>query len=611
MRRYIYHRPLQMEVVPNTEGTDLIERGNTLLQLLSDRDVLRIICAPSLYGKSVLAFQYAQIAFPMGNITWVNASDPRFLCSLDAGVILEHLDSAGKGGLVIFDEVDELSEARALALAVIIDSLQSKHTEVVLTTSYRSLAEELPFSSVLVDARDLMVTADELAVHDRRKGTQHPTLAKPEPAVFLDLRFGMERFVSSQVARMPQTPEEALALLALIAGKGRTAALCSLISTACAPCLEQVARAYPHAGVSTHDARFEAIELSEEQRLMLLSAHLDELLAFSPYDDEHDFISAFCEAVLSEANRSFALSVTSTFLGEVAVDLAEVSALTFESESLALMESDYSELPATMVHPARTWFCPDPSGDSLIIRMLGNFDVYCDGKRLPEKGEIRNKAKILLALMVVNHGKDLPLPWVERTLWPDVDQERARMSFYNLWSYMRRLFSSETEHMVCLQRTRDTVSLRGVKLESDVLMLEGLLERVKDCVDAIECERILTYIMRLYHGPFLPGVCNPQVESYRTTFMNKVLDAMVDGATFLGDRGETKLAQHFAAFAFEIDPSREDVCYLYMSTQKRLGQFAGAISTFMMCRRALVERFGIDGSKRLDALYEEILNEVS
>lgn len=48
-----------------------------------------------------------------------------------------------------------------------------------------------------------------------------------------------------------------------------------------------------------------------------------------------------------------------------------------------------------------------------------------------------------------------------------------------------------------------------------------------------------------------------------------------------------------------------------MKVQQLLGQFAGAISTFVSCRRALVDRFGIDGSSRLEELYEEILKEVS
>ncbi len=48
-----------------------------------------------------------------------------------------------------------------------------------------------------------------------------------------------------------------------------------------------------------------------------------------------------------------------------------------------------------------------------------------------------------------------------------------------------------------------------------------------------------------------------------------------------------------------------------MKVQQRLGQFGGAISTYVSCRRALIDRFGIDGSNRLEELYEEILEEVS
>lgn len=104
---------------------------------------------------------------------------------------------------------------------------------------------------------------------------------------------------------------------------------------------------------------------------------------------------------------------------------------------------------------------------------------------------------------------------------------------------------------------------------------------------------------------------NDQIEAYRITFQNRVLDALVDGVRVLMHGNDLRAAQHYAEFAFSIDQTREDVVYQYMKVQQRLGQFGGAISTYVSCRRALIDRFGIDGSNRLEELYEEILEEVS
>lgn len=74
-------------------GEAFINRKRLLVSLLSDREAVRVICAPPLYGKTVLANQYARMAFPPGNVTWVQASEPEFLVNLDSGSIEEVLDS--------------------------------------------------------------------------------------------------------------------------------------------------------------------------------------------------------------------------------------------------------------------------------------------------------------------------------------------------------------------------------------------------------------------------------------------------------------------------------------------------------------------------------------
>lgn len=53
------------------------------------------------------------------------------------------------------------------------------------------------------------------------------------------------------------------------------------------------------------------------------------------------------------------------------------------------------------------------------------------------------------------------------------------------------------------------------------------------------------------------------------------------------------------------------MCYLYMFIQKELGHYTGAINTYVECRGALVDEYGIDAPRRLDVLYEEIIKEVS
>ena len=112
-------------------GEALINRKRLLVSMLSDREAVRVICAPPLYGKTVLANQYARMAFPPGNVTWVQASEPEFLVSLDSGNIEEVLDSDGSspGKLVVFDGISKLKGKRRTSLVTLMGKLHTKQSD--------------------------------------------------------------------------------------------------------------------------------------------------------------------------------------------------------------------------------------------------------------------------------------------------------------------------------------------------------------------------------------------------------------------------------------------------------------------------------------------------
>lgn len=616
MRRYIYHRPQAKEVIPNIEGVNLLERSKVLLQLLANRDAVRIVCAPSLYGKSVAAYQYGEIAFPMGNVTWVDASDPRFLCSLDDGRVIEHLESAGRGGLVVLDNVGDLDALRMRGFVSVLDAVLSSHAEVLITTRSCKLQAEVPFPTVVVDACDLQIEGTEASSQFANHLYSPKELrGRGVPPVLLDAQYGVDRFLASLCDHQLSTSDEALSMLAMIVARGKVSDLLGITEGSDTCSLSLLERNHPHAGVTSRSSMFAAIDLLMDQRKDLLLVHMDSLVQHSAVESPHDLVLNLTKILLANGDEAFARKISENYLDE-----SELAFL-FRTKPLISVDNSNAQTASHLgdVHdveaPIEGSACPlDESltdSDIVNIRMFGSFDISRDGIHLPEKGELRQKAKVLLALLMVNHDKEVPLFWVQRVLWPDADTNNTRTNFYNLWSYLRSVLKSKERDVPELKRSRDTVSLRGLNMESDLIQLEDAIDVVKNCSDPRECERVLSRIIQIYRGPLMPGVQNEQLDAYRSMYENKVLDAMVDGATFLSSKGEAKLAQRFAAFAFETDPSREDVCYLFMSMQKRLGQFAGAISTFMMCRRVLVDRFGIDGSRRLDALYEEILNEVS
>lgn len=249
--------------------------------------------------------------------------------------------------------------------------------------------------------------------------------------------------------------------------------------------------------------------------------------------------------------------------------------------------------------------------DRLVINLFGKFEVRRGGKVVPEKGEIRKLAKVMIGLLVVNYQKDLPRAWMEQRVWPGSISSSVSSNFYNLWSYVKKALSKNEEEQIRLGRTRDSVSLRELNFESDVIKVDLLCNEFSVAHDPEDCARILSQLELIYQGPLLPGLDNAQVEAYRNRFQNKVLDVLVEGTRIIFNKGNKYVALHFAAYSFSLDITREDVCYTYMFIQRQLGHYSGAIDTYLECRSALVEEYGIDAPRRLDDLYDEIIEEIS
>lgn len=595
-------------------GEALINRKRLLVSLLSDREAVRVICAPPLYGKTVLANQYARMAFPPGNVTWVQASEPEFLVSLDSGSIEEVLDSddSSPGKLVVFDGISKLKGKRRTSLVTLMGKLHTKQCEVMVTTEDSTLAADVELPVVVLDAREMALSSDELPMCQCHSGNQeslfescHMPTKRSVPPVALDKEKGADRFLKALLRQTPSSPEESLAYLALFLGSGSLSLITDFFDEHTQPDISLVESLFPFAGVSLLSSSFSAFELTVEARHELMAAHYSSIVPFSRFEDEVEFLLACVDSCLAAGKRA---------LASKALESRKVQQWYAEKHGA---ETGNFSLPI----PANEHFFGEGGGitdavkteivSPVRIHLFGRCEVTRYGKNVLPNGELRRKAKLVLALLVVNDGKELPRTWIERIVWPESDPACVRSSFYNLWSYIRRVLTPPDEEPFGSRRSRDTVSLAGLNYVSDVGEVHAQCLLLNGCNDPDICKRALGEIERLYCGPLLPGVQNDQIDAYRITYQNRVLDALVDGARALIRANDLRLAQHYAEFAFGIDQTREDVVCQYMKVQQLLGQYAGAISTFVSCRRALVDRFGIDGSSRLEELYEEILEEVS
>lgn len=86
---------------------------------------------------------------------------------------------------------------------------------------------------------------------------------------------------------------------------------------------------------------------------------------------------------------------------------------------------------------------------------------------------------------------------------------------------------------------------------------------------------------------------------HANSITDRLIEALVNGGEQLRKTGETALALRYFRFAFDNEPTREDVCYLLMLTLWKLGRHGEALNEYFVCRRALVDRFGIEGTAKI------------
>ncbi len=602
MSRYLMHDPTFRVLFPHLAASDLHERGEALLLLLADRSISRVVCAPPLYGKSVLALQYAQIMFEGDRVLWVNAADPRFLRDLDAGALGAYLDDETK--LLVIDELAALSTERKRAFDLLLSSVCAAGCEVVVTTSDITLAASLE-ACIEITAADLQMTPDELPSSLAAPAAPVLEARLGPPVVLLDRPQGRTRFVAQLAARTPASDLERIALAALLLGRGPVRLLDSLAAVEVHAVAPEITRRFPYAGIHASHARFEAFPLTEAERSRLAHRHAASLAVSGHFVDEAAFLEALC-ASLEAIGDEAAAALLRSEAGEV----RPVAEPTHDAEAETSASPNSANGEGTASAPSAPSLPSSFEGVPLDIRLFGRFEMTCDGRPVPPTGSLRRKAKILVALLTVNHNKELPRSWIESAMWPGVPQAKARSSFYNLWSYLCRALEPHDAGALRRYRSRDTISFRGMRLESDVISIDGLTVAAARAEEAWEVDAVLRQIELVYRGPLLPGLENAQLDTYRASYEARVLDALMSGIALLASQGEVRRALHFALFAYAIEPAREDVCYTVMVLQKQLGQSAGAIATFLGCRRALIDRFGIDASRRLDALYRQIIEEM-
>ncbi len=171
-------RPGHLSSLRNYPRTVLVAK------LLAERDVARFIVAPSGYGKTSVALEYAETVFGFHHVFWLNGKSPCFIRDLDNQTLFSELSRLDRDSfLVVIEDVPLLHAARAEKLAGQIDELLGAGNEVIVTCEPTYDAFSQMTDRVLLGGRDLLVRDEELA---KAAGALAWALPSPGPVASQD-----------------------------------------------------------------------------------------------------------------------------------------------------------------------------------------------------------------------------------------------------------------------------------------------------------------------------------------------------------------------------------------------------------------------------------------
>ncbi len=253
----------------------------------------------------------------------------------------------------------------------------------------------------------------------------------------------------------------------------------------------------------------------------------------------------------------------------------------------------------------------------LSISLLGHFQVSLDGEPVTEFAT--DKARALLAYLVVEaecpHSRDT----LAGLLWPEQPQRKARHNLRQALSYVRQAIQDRDKERPFLLVSRQTVQFnRQSEYWLDVAALDDLVtacrthrhRRLEVCRS---CMRRLEQAVALYRGGFLQQFFLQDSASFeewallkREWLHRQVAQALSCLAAYHERRRDYALARQYAWRLVELDAWREEAHRQLMRLLALDGQRSAALAQYETCRRVLEQELGVSPTAETLALYRRI-----
>jgi predicted ATPase/DNA-binding SARP family transcriptional activator len=239
-----------------------------------------------------------------------------------------------------------------------------------------------------------------------------------------------------------------------------------------------------------------------------------------------------------------------------------------------------------------------PGAPSLRARLLGPVQIAVGGRSLPLEAWPRRTARSLLLLLLATPGHRISRDRAVDLLWPDLSPDRARNTWYQALSTLRRVLEPDLparEASAFLSVDATAIALRDrVALWIDVAAFEAAMDHFPNEPDA-ESRAALHSALDLYRGDLLaeePGAdwAIERREGLRLAWQRAVLSL----ADFDLRAGEPLTSVTSLQAVLATDPGNEDVYRALIRAYGQAGDSDEAVRQYERCRKALQEEHGFE-----------------
>jgi LuxR family transcriptional regulator, maltose regulon positive regulatory protein len=233
------------------------------------------------------------------------------------------------------------------------------------------------------------------------------------------------------------------------------------------------------------------------------------------------------------------------------------------------------------------------------IRTLGQFRIDGHGPE-PSRRQKDNKPMQLLQLLLAINPDGVPQQVLADALWPDSDADAAQHALEVALQRLRKLLGrNET---VLLQG--GTLSLNREMCWLDIWVVDEVTRRL--AAQPNQAEALARRLLKIWRGPFLPGLEAPLAASKRETLAAKLSQTLEKLGAELEATGLRAVAVTCYAQAVSIEPLAENLQYRLIDCLLAEDRRAEALLTYRHCRNHYASHYGIEPSARLQALATRI-----